>query len=326
MELNENIKSDLGIGYTLVRFSRVYTLQGETDLALENINRSIEIFNRLNNEMGILNCKIDLGIINKSLGNYQNALEYLEEANNLYKKLIIGGATALWGSYILFHLILIIQELNDPDIAQDYLSELQEIEKESKNKAVKLRTRFSEAIIRKMSKRGVEKLQAQQIFQEIIDDDVIDHNITVLSMLNLCELLILEILISDTAEDLFQEVTELSNKLRDIALTQNSSMLVVMALLLQTKLALVQGEFEEANDHISTAKQIASEKKLTNLLLKVKYEQEKVQSELDKWDELVKRKASIKERIEQARVVDYLSDAKKIQESWVRPTVDMVNQ
>ncbi len=325
-ELSEVMKSEIRIASALLRFSKIYTLQGETGLALENANQSFLIFDKLDIQIGILNCKIQLGIVNKLLGNYLNALEYLESGNVLYKKIIIGGWTALWGSYIIFHIILIFQDLNDIDSAREYLSKLKKIETGSKSKYVKQRSRFSEAIIRKMSKRGIEKLQAQQIFREIIADDVLDHSITVLSMLNLCELLILEILISDTAEELFEEVTELSYKLKSIAEEQNSSMLIVMSLLLQTKLALVQGEFEEANDHISFAKQIATEKKLSNLLLKVKYEQEKVQSELDKWNELVTRKASIKERIEQARVVDYLNEAKKIQESWVQPTIDMMNQ
>jgi len=58
----------------------------------------------------------------------------------------------------------------------------------------------------------------------------------------------------------------------------------------------------------------------------VKYKQEKFQSELDRWDELVKAKAFIKERIEQVRIVDYLTDAKKIQESCIHSADDLTNQ
>ena len=120
-------------------------------------------------------------------------------------------------------------------------------------------------------------------------------------MLNFCELLILEIKISETAEDLLQEVTTLSDKFYEVAQNQKSSLLTVMALLLKTKLALVRGKVEKANGLLSDAKKIASEKKLRNLLSKVKIEQETVQSELNKWDELIQRKASIQERIEHHR-------------------------
>jgi len=144
--------------------------------------------------------------------------------------------------------------------------------------------------------------------------------------LNLCELLILEIKISETAEDLLQEVTTLSDKFYEVAQKQKSSLLSVMALLLKTKLALVRGEVEKANGLLSDAKKIASEKKLRNLLSKVKIEQETVQAELNKWDELIQRKASIQERIEQARIANYIVEAKQIQEAWMRPSTEMINQ
>ena len=149
---------------------------------------------------------------------------------------------------------------------------------------------------------------------------------TILAMWNLCELLILEIKISDTEEDLFQEVHKLSTMLYDIAQSQNSSLLIAMALILKTKLSLVEGKVEEASNLLSTAKRIAEEKKLRYLLPKVKYEQEIIQSELDKWEELFQRKASIQERLKQALVEDYIVEAKRTQEAWVRPSVDIIDQ
>jgi tetratricopeptide (TPR) repeat protein len=325
MDLQREIKSDYGIAWILFQLSDVYSLQGETELAMNKLNQSMKIFQELNNKIGILNCNIRLGIVNKTLGNYNNAIKFLEEGLNSYNKIIIGGFTALWGTFILFHLILIAQDLNDPELALNYYKQIKEVEQESKSKFVKLRVRFSNAIVLKMSKRGVEKFQAQEIFKDILDDQVIDQNITILSLLNLCELLILEMKISETPEELFREVNNLSKKMFDIARAQGSSLLTVMALILQTKLRLVEGEFEGANDLISTAKRIASEKKLGSLLVKVKTEQEMIQKELDKWDSLIQRKASLQERIEHAQIAGWLIEAKKIQEAWV-PSVDMINQ
>ncbi|MFX0183834.1 MAG: tetratricopeptide repeat protein [Candidatus Hodarchaeota archaeon] len=326
MDLNREIKSDSGVAWTLFQFSNVYSLQGELELALNQVNQSLRIFQELDNKIGILQCKIRIGIVNKLLGNYNNAIKFLEEGLNNYKRIIIGGHTALWGSFILFHLVLVAQDLNDPELASSYFKQIKEVEQESKSKFVKLRTRFSSAIILKMSRRGADKFEAQRILQEIVDEEGIDQNITTLSLLNLCELLFLEIKISETPEELFQEVSKLSKKMYDSAQKQSSSLLEVMSLILETKLALVKGKFEEANDLISTAKKIASEKKLGSLLVKVKNEQEIIQKELDKWDELIRRKASIQERIEHAQIAGWLVEAKKIQEAWARPSVDMMNQ
>lgn len=328
LELSKEYNNDITIAWSFQRLTALYTLQGELNLALDTISKSLDIFTKLNENIGILICHAELGVIYRLLGKLNQSLKFLEEGMASIKKSIIGGRglVSYWYSHFLFHLILVAQDLNAIEIAEEYLKQVQEIQQESKSKFVKLKTRFSEAIVLKMSKRGVKKLQAQQIFQAIIEDEIIDHNITILAMLNLCELLILELQISDTPEELLAEIIRLSDNLYDIAQSQKSPLLTVMSLILQTKLTLVKGKFEEANDLLITAKRIAKEKKLINLLSKVKFEQETVQAELDKWDELIQRKASIQERVERARIASYIVDAKKIQEAWVRPSADMTNQ
>jgi len=111
-----------------------------------------------------------------------------------------------------------------------------------------------------------------------------------------------------------------------MAQTQNSSLLIAMTLILKTKLSLVEGNVEEANNLLSVAKRITEEKKLHLLLPKVKYEQETIQSEFDKWEELIQRKATIQERLKQARVETYIVEAKRIQEAWVHSSADLFNQ
>jgi tetratricopeptide (TPR) repeat protein len=328
LELSKENNYELEIAWSFQRLTAVYTLQGELNLALETISKSLDIFTKLNKKVGISLCHAELGVIYRLLGKLNQSLKILEEGMVSIKKTVIGGKgiVSYWTSYFLFHLVLVAQDLNAIEIAEKYLKQVQEIQQESESKIVKLRTRFSEAIVLKMSKRGVRKLQAQQIFQAIIEDEIIDHNITILAMLNLCELLILELQISETPEELLAEIIKLSDNLYDIAQSQKSPLLTVMSLILQTKLALVKGKFEEANDLLIIAKRLADEKKLISLLSKVKFEQETVQAELDKWNELIQRKASIQERMERARIASYIVDAKKIQESWLRPSVDMTNQ
>ncbi|MFX0182586.1 MAG: tetratricopeptide repeat protein [Candidatus Hodarchaeota archaeon] len=319
-------KSKINIAWALLRLALISTRQGELEEALKTINRSLNIFTEVDDEWGIIYSHSELGIISKLQGEYELSIKYLEEALDLTKQAVIGRDPAFQCSYFLFHLILIAQELDSFDQAKEYLKQLHELQQKSESKHVNLRTRFAEAVVLKMSKRGVKKLQAQQKFQAIINEDILDFNITILAMLNLCELLILEMKISETAEDLLQEVNTLSDNFYEIAQNQKSSLLTVMAILLKTKLALVRGEVEQANFLLSDAKRIASEKKLVNLLSRIKNEQETVQAELDWWDDLIRRKASIQERIEHARITDYLMEAKKIQEAWIRPSTETLNQ
>lgn len=203
---------------------------------------------------------------------------------------------------------------------------MHEIHRQSTNKYVDLRTRFAKATVSRMGKRGLEKLQAQQFFKEIIEEEILQHEITVLSMLNLCKLLISELKISEDEEVVLQEINKLSNRLFDIAHRQNSSWLIAMSLMLQAKLVMVEGDLEEASSLLEKAHTLANEKKLGNLLTKVEHEQAVLQEELEKWEELSRRNASIRERVEQARLDDYLIGAMKLQETWVQPSADMTEE
>jgi tetratricopeptide (TPR) repeat protein len=326
LKIHKETGSEIGIADAKFKISRAYNLKGETNLALDTVNESLEIFTKLNQSLSIAMCLQQKGIIYKLLGDFDLAINYLEEGWELFQQYFLGGSLALQGSDFLLHLILVAQGLEELDRAKKYLHEMQEISQDSKSKHVKLRVRFAEAIVFKMSKRIALKFQAQQVFQAIVDEEIIDHNISILAMWNLCELLVLEIRISEVVDALFQEVTDIAEKLYDIAHTQNSSLLIAMALLLKTKLSLVEGKVEEANNLLSDAKRIAEEKKLHLLLPKIKAEQETIQSELDKWEELIQQKATIQDRLKQARVENYIVDAKRIQEAWVRSSADVFNQ
>jgi len=317
--LNKKGGTEKGVAYDNMGISRLYTLQGETDLALDTLEVSLNIYTKRESNIGIAECLIFKGLIFKILEKFNLAEEYLNEGRDLCKNLV-GQNLFLFDleSLSLFHLILIAEESGAHDKAKEYLNQIQEVSNKSKQKLVKLRYRFSEAIVKKMSKRGIDKFQAQQLFQTIVTEETIDHNITTLAMLNLFELIILELKLSDEEEKIFQEVTSLSDKLFNLAQNQSSSLLLVMALILQAKLSLVKGDVKEANALLGKAYNIADEKKFYNLLSQVKNEQQSIYNELNKWEGLFQRDAPIRERMERARVNEYILEAKKIQEVWIQ--------
>ncbi|MHA2244793.1 MAG: tetratricopeptide repeat protein [Candidatus Hodarchaeales archaeon] len=319
LKLNKKGGSESAIALNNMWLSRLYTLQGETDLALDTLEVSLNIFTKIESIVGIARCSIFKGIIFKILEKFDLAEEYLNEGRELCKNLV-GHNRFLFDieSLSLFHLILIAEDLEAHNKAKEYLNQMQEVSNKSKSKIVKLRFQFSEAIVKKMSKRGIDKFQAQQLFQTIFIEETIDNNITTLAMLNLFELIILELKLSDDEEKIFQEVTSLSDKLFTLAHNQSSSLLLVMALILQAKLTLVKGDIKEANALLGKAFNIADEKKFHNLLTQVKNEQQGIYDELNKWEGLFQRNAPIRERMERARVNEYISEAKKIQETWIQ--------
>ncbi|MFQ5979406.1 MAG: tetratricopeptide repeat protein [Candidatus Heimdallarchaeota archaeon] len=326
LKLSQEAGSEIHTAWQLLYLAWVYNLKGEPELALDHIDQSQKIMDELANEIGICSSLIWKGVSHKILGDLDLATTYFEHGWHLVQKFGAAERMPLWGSFILLQLILVVKDRNAPEEAKKYFDQMQELRRQSTNKYVDLRTRFAAAISLRMSKRGSEKLQAQQLFQEIVDEEILQHEITVLAMLNLCELLILEMKISEDEEVLLLEINKLTNRFYDIAHRQNSAWLSVVAFMLQAKMAMVEGNLEAASNLLEKAHMLASEKKLGNLLTKVEHERTILQEELDKWEELSRRNASIKERVEQARLEDYLTTAMKLQETWVQPSADMIEE
>jgi len=326
LELNKNPNNDQekkNLSYSLIAIAYAYTLKGMPTQALEIINQSLNVCEDIKHDRGIARCLVIKGINHKTLGNLDVALNYLNEGIELAKNSLSGRAKHMWIPFALFQVILVTDDLHDIDKATQYLKEFEKFAQKIDNTYVRLSYRFGQAIVQKMSKRGKNKLLAQDKFKEIIDEEILYQDITVLAMFNLCELLLLEIKISSDADkELLLEIRNLSDKLLGIAHRQNSSWLLVLAFVLQSKLALIQEDLESAVDQLDNAEALAKEQNLGNLLSKVNEEQEVLHMEFEKWQELFRRNASLSERIELARFEKYLSEAKKLQESKMRQFTD----
>ena len=315
-----NYKSYIASSLEWLVYIHIY--QGELDKALMKKNQSLRLFEELKDYQGIAFSYRRFGDLFRLQGEYSKAIQYYEDGIRLHTETIKGDEKEIAGivSSVLVQLSLIAEDLDEINKAEEYLQKLQDLK--SEYSYVKLRTRFVDALVLKMSKRGTKKLQAIEQFQRIVNEPVLEFQITLYATIFLCELLILELKISDSAEELFSEIIDLSNRFYENARTQKSPFFVVIALILKSKILLVKGEIEEANSLLTRAKEIADQKKFLSLSKNIITEQKVLRSELDKWYDLTQRNAPLKERIEQAQVLNYLQEAKKLQKAWESPAID----
>lgn len=328
MKVYKELGNELGIARALRGISDVKILKDEPELALTTINDSLVISTRLDRKHDIAICFVIKGIILKLMGQLNLALTHLEEGWNRLTQIRSGEKYSRNSkSLALFHLILLAQDFNALTKAEQYLTHLKQLQQTSQDRYVQLRTRFAEAIVLKMRKGGfIELGQAKEIFQGIIEEDIIQLEISVLAILNMCELLILELKISETQESLLKEINSLSEELYAIAHSQQSSSVGIMSLLLKSKLALIEDNLGEASELLESAQSIAKEKNMKTLLETVRQEQTLMQTELDRLVEGAAIATPLKERIERFRLESYIQKAKKIQESMVGPSPDMLKQ
>ncbi|MFW9914469.1 MAG: hypothetical protein ACFFGZ_02565 [Candidatus Thorarchaeota archaeon] len=190
---------------------------------------------------------------------------------------------------------------------QPYLSS-----KESEEfKQIDLQTLLAQAMELKKSPRITKKAQAQKLFRHIASIERAPDDMAAFAMLNLCELLLDEVK-AYGEEEAFQEAEKLSNRIYKVAKGRKSPSLLVEALLLQSKFSLLKGTIPEADRLLQEAHKIARANELDGLVTKVTQEQSTLEKEVTHWEELIARAAPLRERLDQARLQDYIADAVRV--------------
>ncbi|MHA2231934.1 MAG: tetratricopeptide repeat protein [Candidatus Hodarchaeales archaeon] len=281
--------------------------KGELDRALEYSGRFLALAQKDANELLIAGALSLMGIIHWQKGDLEQGKGQLEEALSYYEqldnKLFIAGT--------LYWLVPMALDQGAHSQAQEYLHRLQDIKEQEENKIVSQQSRLAEGLVLKTSSRIRDKVRAQEIFQQVADEELIEYSLTERAMINLCELLLDELKAYGEAAVL-QEARTLVNKLYGLAQDQNSFSLVVNALILQAKLALVDGEPVTAEQFLEQAKFTAEEKGLGLLVMRVSRELKHLQAQSEVWQQLIRRNAPFHERLERVQIAAYLKDVEKL--------------
>ncbi|MHA2249686.1 MAG: tetratricopeptide repeat protein [Candidatus Kariarchaeaceae archaeon] len=279
----------------------VYDLKGEPDNALKFFNQSLEISEKIGYKHETAKNLHNIGIAYRLKGDFDKSLEYLNNSlhiSNDITKSVLSGKN-------LYNLILTSIYLGKKEDAKAYQQQLFELEEREKEPRIDQYYRMGKAMILKASDRLVQKAEAQVLFQQIIEEDILEYHETISAMLHLSELLLIE-LKSTGNESAFLEADNLINKIYKTAREQNSHSLIIETLLLRAKFSLIKGEINRSNELISEAFQSAESKGLVLLADKAKQEKIKLEEDINRWDELSEQGVSLRERMKQAKIEDYI--------------------
>jgi hypothetical protein len=199
-------------------------------------------------------------------------------------------------------------DLEDFKQAKDYLSDLQQINEQEENKKVDLFCRLAEALILKTSKRRKNLVKAEEILEKIVEEaeeEIISHGLTGQALVNLSELLLEELRFTGEEETL-EELEAKVDKLLESAKEQQSYSRLAEAYLLKAQLALVRLDLKEARKLLIQAQVIAEEKGLERLARKISSEHDQLLHQLDQWEELIAKDASIPERVKVANLEELM--------------------
>ncbi|MFX0063268.1 MAG: tetratricopeptide repeat protein [Candidatus Hermodarchaeota archaeon] len=276
-----------------LNIGNIYGGKGELDQALEYYQQSLVLREEINNKEKIAQSVNNLGVLYRQKGKWDLALEHLERSLVLREEI----DNKIYISETLFHLIAVAIDGSSFEQAQNYLQRLKWIDNHEKNKIISQRYRVAQALMLKTSTRAPKRAKAEELLKQIIEEEVVDHEVTVEALLNLCDLLLVELRITNESEVL-SEINILMSRLLTIAKQQHSHLLITEIYILKSKLALLELDIREAQRFLDQAQLIVEEKGLKRLAIKVSREQATFREKIDKWKLIIKQNAPINERLE----------------------------
>jgi len=297
LAIYEELNNEDGISTSLNNIGNLYRNQGDLERALDFYRKSQATWEKIGNQPNIALSLCNIGEIFLQQGNIGKAIEYLRKSLQLREKVGNRHEIVLTRFYIISALL----DNGRTKDARKHLIHIKEIVKDETDPFLSQITRVSEAVILKTSTRIRDKAKAEEIFQEIIEEDVVDYSITIVALLNFAELLLDELRITGDTEVLAMLKT-ITLSLLDVSKRHNSYLLLAKTYWLQSHLALINLDLNKARSLLTQAQFIADDKGLWRLARKISSEHDVLLSQTDKWEALVEKDAPMIERLELAQL------------------------
>lgn len=299
----EEIQNDSLLCRVLGNLGGIYNKIGEPKTAIKLLDQCRTISQQIGDKSVLAFSLRVLGISYQLLGEFDQAKKVFLESISLYPKIgdYLGAETAR------FFLFLLALELNSIDQAKKYYEKIKRFVIANPSPGVLLFEKFMQAMLLKASSRPRDKFKAQNLFKDIVEEPnlmFVDY-ITIPAMLHLYELLLYELRISGDKE-ILEDIKKLNQRIKDFAETQNISIFRAEGLLLESKLTLLELDLERSQQLLQEALTIAEEKGLNNLILKITHEKFAIKDQMNKWESLIEKDASLTERLELTKLEDLI--------------------
>ncbi|MFW9990477.1 MAG: tetratricopeptide repeat protein [Candidatus Odinarchaeota archaeon] len=305
---------EASIWIPLACIGNIYSSKGHLEQALKYRLKALQSTReaKIKNRFTIMQALRGVGAVHHAMGRFNNALNHYQQSLSILEEHYPENRSQLsWSLYFLFSLHF---EHELVEQAAFYLQKLDECAEKAgcktpgEQKLVNLFYRLAKARVLKSSDRFIEKAEAQAILRDIVSEDIIYHKYTIEAMFFLCEVLLEELKLSGT-QTIIEEVKELANRIHGTGQEYHAYPVMLNALILQSKLAMLEEDIEGATGLLTQAALLADGKGLTLFQKRVKQEQADLDAQLEKWKSLYERNAPVFERIERARLDEYLRKA-----------------
>ena len=345
LEISKKIGDKIGEAKNLNNLGVVARSSGELNKSIQLTEQALSIYEQVSDVRAIIASQANLGLLHMMKGDFTKSLEHNliacemaensgnkyamadthlfianlyhelndnDLAENHYKKslmLIEQNGIPLKLANIYSDLCEFYVDIKQRDAAKDYLDKLETLEKQHSLDLIHLSRIISQAVYLKSSNRITDKVQAQNLFNQLARTENINPHILQCSLINLVDLLITEYK-SYNQDEVMEEIQEHLSKLHELGRGQHIVPWIIDALILKAKLAVVMGSYDAASEFIKTAEISAKNNGLPKYIDVVENEKKNMQDLIFQLKQSVKR-SSFAELVDRTAILNYIQKAQK---------------
>ncbi|MHA2325604.1 MAG: tetratricopeptide repeat protein, partial [Promethearchaeota archaeon] len=302
----EESKKKYQIAWSLNTLGMIYNFRGDLDRSIILFEQSMAIFKELNNKDRRAWVFNNLGDIYRMKGEFDRALECSKQSLKLFSE--AGNLITIANAHDF--LIQILVEKGDSEQAHQYLHDLEQLNDKLKDKQINFTYLFDKAYILKTSSRTRDRGKAEEILKQLLKEDDLKYEDYIRILLILCELLLIELQMTNEIEVL-SEIEPLISRLKDFADKSQSFWILGEIYLFQAKLALISLDLKKTRQLLTQGQQIAEKHGLDSLARKISYEHDNLFEEMGKWEHFKRTQASFEERMKLSRLNEQLDNILK---------------
>ncbi len=303
--MNEEMGDEHCLGIAHRWYGTIYCDKGELDEALIHYQKSLEIFHKFKTLDTLGGLYYSLGDLYLKKDELDKSLEYNLLALDFREKMQMGDKISKI-ALSLKSLVVLHLNLEENEEAYNYLARLEILSSETDSVEIEHLYLLSKSIYLKHQGEIGTASESKKILLDLINEQNIDHIISIETILNLCELLLIEL---STTEDMsiLIETKGYIAQLTEIASYQNLYPLLAETYLLQAQLSLIEIKIDEARYFISKAQKLAEERGLRRLAIIISNEYDLILDKLDQWNDFTRKLPTIAEKLELTHIEQILN-------------------
>ncbi|MHA2400790.1 MAG: hypothetical protein ACXADU_18115 [Promethearchaeota archaeon] len=194
----------------------------------------------------------------------------------------------------------------DLKLARRYFDNLEEISKQHPKEAITTHLfKVIKGTFLMHSMRSRDRAEAEKLFIEVVEGEVITIFDMLIALIGLCQLLLVELRITGDLE-VINEMKPYLEKLIDLSQETDSDLYLIEAYMIQAKLALLTFDIKTTQRVLIQGQRIAEKRGFVGVAAEISRLHEELKGKLDIWEQLKQRNAPLSERIELARLNEHM--------------------